>query len=214
MERPNTNSKFAPNPDNIQTLTRRYNFIENDEARQLLHDALLKNNGIQGEALERVDRILHTISQMRAPQLNERVEREQLVEQRPRARGAAAVAHYVPTEESIRQVMQQMNVNRDWATHNLADALIQFRGDQQAALQDVLQMLGGYKMSRKSKVKMSRKSKVKMSRKSKVKMSRKSKVKMSRKSKTKMSRKSKTKMSRKSKTKMSRKSKTKMSRKK
>jgi len=205
MERPNTNPRFTPNPDNIQTLTRRYNFIGHDEARQLLHDALLKNNGNQSGALERVNGILQPISQMRAQQLNDKVVREQLVEQRPRrAQGAAAVEHYVPNEESILQVLQQMNVTRDWATNHLAEALILSRGNQEAALQEVLQLLGGYKMSRKSKAKMSRKSKAKMSRKSKVK-SRKSKAKMSRKSKAKMSRKSKTKMSRKSKTKMSRK---------
>ena len=166
MERPNTNPRFTPNPDNIQTLTLQYNFIGHDEARQLLHDALLKNNGNQSGALERVNGILQPISQMRAQQLNDKVVREQLVEQRPRrAQGAAAVAHYVPNEESILQVLRQMNVTRDWATNNLAEALILSRGNQEAALQEVLQMLGGYKMSRKSKAKMSRKFKAKMSRK-------------------------------------------------
>ena len=199
LERPNTDPKFTPNPENIQTLTRRYNFIHDNQARQLLRDALLKNNGNQGEALKRVDGILQTILNLSTSELKKRVIKEQSVLQITQTQGAAAVAHYVPTEESIRQVMQQMNVNRDWAVRELTEALTQFRGDQQAALQYVLTMEGGYKMSRKSKAKMSRKSKAEMSRKSKAKMSRKSKVKKrSRKSRVeKRSRKSKAKMSRK-----------------
>jgi hypothetical protein len=204
IERPNTDPKFTPNPENIETLTIRYNFIHDNQARQLLHDALLKKNGNQGEALQIVDGILQTISNLSTSELNKRVIKEQPVLQRTQTQtqGAAAVARYVPNPDSVRQVMVRFpSMERRIAVQYLTDALEQFNGDQARALYDALHMEGGYKMSRKSKVKkMSRKSKAKMSRKSKAKkMSRKSKVeKRSRKSRVeKRSRKSKAKMSRK-----------------
>ena len=202
LERPNTDPKFTPNPENIQTLTRRYNFIHDNQARQLLRDALLKNNGNQGEALKRVDGILQTILNLSTSELNKRVIKEQSVLQitQTQTQGAAAVARYVPNPDSVSEVMVRFpNMERIIAVQYLTDALAHFNGDQARALDDTLHMEGGYKMSRKSKAKMSRKSKAEMSRKSKAKMSRKSKVKKrSRKSRVeKRSRKSKAKMSRK-----------------
>ena len=156
MERPNTKSKFEPINSSIQTLTEKYTFIDDYQARQLLSDALLlKTNGDQGKAFDNVNRILQTISKLSPPELNARVREQQLVEQRP----GAAAARYVPNP---------LTMEGGYKMSRKSKAKMSRKSKA--------------KMSRKSKAKMSRKFKAKMSRKSKVKMSRKSKVKkMSRK---------------------------------